>query len=107
MPPGLLTCTITALAFDLARRSSASTRCRLPRIRPSIVTRAIDPPGPPVRTARLPVSSDRPAHHGDDGDEHRGDPPERQLAPHAAAIDDEIGIERHGLIPSNLIRNAF
>jgi hypothetical protein len=38
---------------------------------------------------------------------YRHDAPERQLAPHAAAIDDEIGIERHGVISSELIRNAL
>ena len=41
------------------------------------------------------------ADHGDDGDQHGQDAPERQLAPHAAAIDDEIGIERHGVISLN------
>ena len=71
-------------------------RCRLPRISPSMLTRAIDPPGPPVMRAAMAGEHDARADHGDDGDEHRHDTPERQLAPHAAAIDDEIGIERHG-----------
>ena len=57
MPPGLLMWTITALAFELASRSSASVRCRLPRISPSMVTRAIEPPGPPVMAPRWPVNT--------------------------------------------------
>ena len=31
----------------------------------------------------------------DDGDQDRQGAPERELAPHAAAIDDMVGIERH------------
>src|SRR5262249_35087895 len=34
--------------------------------------------------------------HRADGDDNRADAPEGELAPHAAAIDDRIGIERHG-----------
>ena len=65
-----------------------------------MLIRAIEPPGPPVMAPRLLNATPR-AHHGDDGDQRRQNAPERQLAPHAAAIDDEIGIERHGVISSN------
>ena len=34
------------------------------------------------------------------GDHQRTDTPKRKLAPHTAAIDDDIGIERHGFAPS-------
>src|SRR5215510_10914197 len=37
--------------------------------------------------------------HRADGDDDRADAPEGELAPHAAAIDDRIGIERHGSPP--------
>src|SRR5215813_13715758 len=45
-----------------------------------------------------PGRAQRRAHrdHGADGDDDRADAPEGELAPHAATIDDGIGIERHG-----------
>src|SRR5262245_58908537 len=45
-----------------------------------------------------PGRAQRRAHrdHGADGDDDRADAPEGELAPHAATIDDRIGIERHG-----------
>ena len=52
------------------------------------------------------VRRERPADHDGDQDEHRGGPPEGELPPHPAAVDDQIGIQRHGLVTSNLIRNA-
>ena len=36
------------------------------------------------------------ANQRDEHDQQRADAPEGELAPHAAAIDDGIGIERHG-----------
>src|SRR5262245_35849096 len=44
-------CTITARARDLPSRSSASTRCMSLRMRPVMVTRAIDPAGDPVHAS--------------------------------------------------------
>ncbi len=41
-------------------------------------------------------------HDSRDGDQHRNHTPERELAPHAAAIDDQISIERHGWSPQRL-----
>ena len=43
VPPGELMCTTTAAALDFSSRSSASTRSLSLRIRPSILTRAIEP----------------------------------------------------------------
>src|SRR5215471_13294750 len=51
VPPGLLICTITPLLEDFPRRSSASTRARSLRMRPVIVTRAIEAPGAPGNMA--------------------------------------------------------
>ena len=56
------------------------------------------------RSARAPDQhvgagrAQRGAHrdHRADGDDDRADAPEGELAPHAATIDDSIGIERHG-----------
>src|SRR5262249_58701285 len=48
--------------------------------------------------------------HGADGDDDRADAPDGELAPHAAAIDDRIGIERHGSPPldsSGLASRAY
>ena len=64
-----------------------------------MVMRAIDPPGPPVM--RRVAAHDAAPTTATMAMSTVDDAPERQLAPHAAAIDDEIGIERHGLIPSN------
>ena len=43
VPPGELICTMTAAAREFSSRSSASTRSWSLRIRPSILTRAIEP----------------------------------------------------------------
>ena len=54
-----------------------------------------------LRTDRLHEAAARSAeHHGDaddgrDGDQDGHGAPERELAPHTAAIDDMVGIERH------------
>ena len=64
-----------------------------------MVTRAIEPPGPPAISAAVPgARSAADADHGDDREQHGEHAPEGELAPHPAAIDDGIGIERHGLI---------
>src|SRR6266508_1838413 len=41
-------------------------------------------------------------HHGADGNDDGANAPEGQFAPHPAAIDDGIGIERHGSLPRRL-----
>ena len=44
--------------------------------------------------------------HGDDGDQNRDDPPEGELSPQTAAIDNMIGIERHGMSPELMCRRV-
>ena len=84
---------------DFASRSNASTRCRSLRIKPVIVTRAMAPLLTPVST---PVpgarNADADSDHGDDREQHGEDSPHREFAPHPAAIDNGIGIERHDLV---------
>ena len=60
MPPGLLMWTMTARAGELASRLSASVRCWLARISPSIWTRAIVPPGAPAMPVRPVVRNTPP-----------------------------------------------
>jgi hypothetical protein len=43
-------------------------------------------------------------NHRADRDQHGDDAPERELAPHAAAIDDQVGIERHLESPARMRR---
>ena len=89
VPPGELMCTMTAAALDFSSRSSASTRSASLRIRPSILTRAIEPA--PVNVPRPPGVASTPtatiAAMATNADDH---PPERQLAADPAAIDDHI-----------------
>ena len=94
VPPGELMCTMTAAALDFSSRSSASTRSWSLRIRPSILTRAIEPdaanaprPAGVATTATVTMAAIT-TRAGDDA-------PERQLAAHPAAIDDHVRIERH------------
>ena len=94
VPPGLSMWTMTALALELAE----------PFERLDALLIAADQPGD--RDARdraaeaAPVRPPCARHRGDradggDDDEHRQHTPERQFAPHAAAIDDLVRIERH------------
>ena len=101
MPPGLLMCTITALAFDLRQPLERLDALAVAADQAFDVDPGDRPAGAAGERAAMAGEHDARADHGDDGDEHRHDAPERQLAPHAAAIDDEIGIERHGVISSN------
>ena len=98
MPPGLLMWTMTARAGDSAEpveRLGALLVGADQAFDLDARDRAAGASASPVR----PVGQEHAAaHHRDDGDEHREHAPERQLAPHPAAIDDMIGIERHGLI---------
>ena len=100
VPPGLLMCTITALGARLPEP--------LERLHAFLI--AADQAGDGDarnRAARLPGQhagarhAQRSAHRNDgaDDDEDREDAPEGELAPHPAAIDDGIGIERHGSSP--------
>src|SRR6185437_5877653 len=91
-------------AVDMDDNGAHIARLREPRERLDPVAVVADQPGD-VDAGDLPaadlgeaVTPERPGHRDDRHDRHRdrGDAPERELAPHAAAIDDEIGIERHG-----------
>ena len=65
-----------------------------------MVTRAIEPPARPVSmlgAGRAQRGAD--GDHGADREQDREDAPEGELAPHPAAIDDGIGIERHDSSP--------
>jgi hypothetical protein len=42
----------------------------------------------------------RTGYRHDDGEQDGKNPPERELAPHSPAVDDDVGIERHGRAPS-------
>src|SRR5262244_804357 len=55
--------------------------------------RSARPPDQYVGAGRAQRGAHR--DHGADGDDDRADAPEGELAPHAATIDDRIGIERH------------
>src|SRR5215467_1167173 len=56
--------------------------------------RSARPPDQYVGAGRAQRGADR--DYGADGNDDRADAPEGELAPHAATIDDRIGIERHG-----------
>src|SRR5262245_19004186 len=56
--------------------------------------RSARPPDQYVGTGRAQRGAHR--DHGADGDDDCADAPEGEFAPHAATIDDRIGIERHG-----------
>ncbi len=105
MPPGLLMWTITALTFELGEAFQRLGALAAAADKPFDV-HPRDPPAGAGDGAAIAERQAR-ADHRDDDNEYRHDAPECQLAPHAAAIDDEIGIERHGVISSELIRNAL
>ena len=97
MPPGLLMCTITALRARAAEP--------VERLDPLLIAadeagdadagdRRAGPAGQDAQAARAKRSAGR--QHGADRKQCRAGAPEGQLAPHPAAIDDVIGIERHG-----------
>src|ERR1700730_6953141 len=97
VPPGVLMCTITARARDFPVPPQ-----RLPPSRIGAEgagdgdagDRSARPPDQHVGAGRAQRGAHR--DHGADGDDDRADAPEGELAPHAATIDDSIGIERHG-----------
>ncbi len=93
VPPGLSICRITARARELAK----------PFERLDAVLVAADQTlhvdaGDVVAGRHQPAAGhkrDGQADQRDERDQQRADAPEGELAPHAAAIDDGIGIERH------------
>ena len=97
VPPGLLMWTMTARAGDSASWSSASVRCWLAH--QAFDLDAGDGAGRAAHAGATGGQEYSAAHNGDDGNKYSKHAPERQLAPHAAAVDDMIGIERHGFGP--------
>src|SRR5215468_10762551 len=82
--------TTTTSGFCSLSRINESCSCSEPEVVPPGLLMC-------TITARARGSAHR--DHGADGDDDRAHAPEGELAPHAATIDDGIGIERHGSPP--------
>ena len=93
VPPGLSTCTMTARALDDAGEAVELAHPFLV-VADQAGDRHARDVGPGHKTAA--VAQHR--RHDADGehDQHNGDDaPEGQLAPHAAAVNDQVRIKRH------------